>query len=488
MKAYGTDPELDKLVDSDDYNDREKAALYGYGLDILINDEFWCVREAVAEQGYGLDRLIDDKVSYVRRAVAKQRYRLDKLINDEDWEVRAAVARENYGLDILIQDKDKNVREAAKYYGYSGYNSVINWAKDHNIDIDLNEWLEGNEYQRYEVARYGYRLDKLINDENEDVREVAKKYLRHHNYESILDWAKDNNIKIDLNEWLHSTNWRERREVAEQGYGLDKLVNDENEYVRAAVAEQGYGLDKLINDESPKVREAVAWEGYGLDKLILDKDPEVFHAVEQSIKCDGYDYIFNWIHDNGINEDILIENWLNSDDWQKRYELAYAGYCLDILILDENNSVREIAERYLKNHNYKSIQDLINNYSNEKLNSKFINKFIDKSINKFISNFINKIENLSMITIETNLESIDDFFNTESAKLNLVTIDTKISIITITKLNKDTCKFDLNVTDNIISSKFNSFDKFNKLMNLAINELNENDLYYKYAEELEQCL
>lgn len=37
--------------------------------------------------------------------------------------------------------------------------------------------------------------------------------------------------------------------VAEQGYGLDKLINDEYWYVRMTVAEQGYGLDKLINDE-----------------------------------------------------------------------------------------------------------------------------------------------------------------------------------------------------------------------------------------------
>ena len=46
-------------------------------------------------------------------------------------------------------------------------------------------------------------------------------------------------------------------EVANQGYGLDKLINDEDPNVRAAVAKQGYGLDILINDESWYVREIV---------------------------------------------------------------------------------------------------------------------------------------------------------------------------------------------------------------------------------------
>ena len=44
--------------------------------------------------------------------------------------------------------------------------------------------------------------------------------------------------------------------IAEQGYCLDRLVDDENCLVREAVAEQGYGLDKLINDEYKDVREA----------------------------------------------------------------------------------------------------------------------------------------------------------------------------------------------------------------------------------------
>ena len=49
FRPYGSDVELDKLVDSKD----------------------WRVRRNVASQGYGLNRLVDDKSKCVRIAVAK---------------------------------------------------------------------------------------------------------------------------------------------------------------------------------------------------------------------------------------------------------------------------------------------------------------------------------------------------------------------------------------------------------------------------------
>lgn len=47
--------------------------------------------------------------------------------------------------------------------------------------------------------------------------------------------------------------------MAEEGYGLDVLVHDENPHVRAAVAKQGYGLDKLFEDRAINVRKTVNW-------------------------------------------------------------------------------------------------------------------------------------------------------------------------------------------------------------------------------------
>ena len=42
--------------------------------------------------------------------------------------------------------------------------------------------------------------------------------------------------------------------AAKLGFGLDVFVNNDSEIVRSQVARQGYGLDKLIHDEEPKVR------------------------------------------------------------------------------------------------------------------------------------------------------------------------------------------------------------------------------------------
>ena len=39
-----------------------------------------------------------------------------------------------------------------------------------------------------------------------------------------------------------------------------------------------------------------------------------------------------------------------------------------------------------------------------------------------------------------------------------------------------------------MSSKFTSTDKFNKLLDLAISELNENNEFYKYVDDLNNCL
>lgn len=44
--------------------------------------------------------------------------------------------------------------------------------------------------------------------------------------------------------------WDVRAKMAEHGYGLDKLVHDENHYVRMAVAKAGYRLDYMLEKET----------------------------------------------------------------------------------------------------------------------------------------------------------------------------------------------------------------------------------------------
>lgn len=123
-------------------------------------------------------------------------------------------------------------------------------------------------YVRQAVADYGYCLDILIDDEDEDVRATVAKQ------------------GYGLDVLVNDEDWQVRCAVAEQGYGLDTLINDEDGDVRAAVAEQGYGLDILIHDEDWQVRLAVAEQGYGLDVLVDDEDFDVREAVAKKRNCE----------------------------------------------------------------------------------------------------------------------------------------------------------------------------------------------------------
>lgn len=56
---------------------------------------------------------------------------------------------------------------------------------------------------------------------------------------------------------MHDKDPDVRCAVAKQGFGLDILVHDSNEWVLFVVIEQGYGFDILKNDKSKIVRDIV---------------------------------------------------------------------------------------------------------------------------------------------------------------------------------------------------------------------------------------
>lgn len=182
---YGSNPELDRLVDDDNWMVRVKAVFQDYGLDKLIDDEDYRVRGAVAKRGYGLDRLVNDESDHVRAQVAYKDYRLDKLVNDDSANVREVVAFQGYGLDKLINDEDSVVREfVAKIHGY-GLNRLV----------DDEHFLV-----RLAVAKRGYGLDKLASDEEYDVRQAVQDSLEASGYVVLDDWIKDNPDKCALPE------------------------------------------------------------------------------------------------------------------------------------------------------------------------------------------------------------------------------------------------------------------------------------------------
>lgn len=93
MEREYTQEQLEKMVTSDNTEDRETAARNCVGLDVLIDDPESLVRWEVACQGYGLAKLVDDDDPRVREEVAWQGYGHEKLKDDPVYRVRNAVKR-----------------------------------------------------------------------------------------------------------------------------------------------------------------------------------------------------------------------------------------------------------------------------------------------------------------------------------------------------------------------------------------------------------
>ena len=137
---------------------------------------------------------------------------------------------------------------------------------------DIFYLFNNKEYSIYEIEANDY-IEK-INDADYIGKYVTNniKIVRKLSKEEINKYIKDNLYILVNNE---NTDYSVRREVAKHGYGLDILVNDNDWEVRQEVAKHGYGLDILVNDRNWAVRREVARQGYGLNKLINDKNENV---------------------------------------------------------------------------------------------------------------------------------------------------------------------------------------------------------------------
>ena len=252
---------------------------------------------------------------------------------------------------------------------------------------------------------------------------------------------------------VDSTNYETRIAAANLGYGLDVLIHDEDHFVRAAVAEQGYGLDILINDEDICVRQAC-----------MDSDSWKEFCAN------------NW-------ETLIINDYLTV-----RIVVACQGYGLNILIHDDVWQVRQAAKDYLKDRNLTLEQWKQQNGV--------------ESDNNIIQDFIYKIDESSKLAVQSNYDSIDDFFNEpisnniSSNVLIAIAVDTKEPIITLekTQLNNQTIfKFIVDINNNkgesfSIKAIIKSREHLNQLIEQTIEALNAYPEFSKYVDDLENCI
>lgn len=217
---------------------------------------------------------------------------------------------------------------------------------------------------------------------------------RTYTYDELVFYDEGYFSEEELQEFVGSKNWMERRVAAEHGVGVDKLIDDPRWEVRRAVAERGFGLDTLVNDAVPEVRAEAAYHGLYLERLLVDESPVVraavashgyrtdllvndpseyvragvaFHgdnldrladdespAVREEVARHGYgleklvDDEDTWVRRTVAEQGYGLDKLVDDESHWVRAEVARQGYGLEILVGDKNESVRELSNMMLE--------------------------------------------------------------------------------------------------------------------------------------------
>ena len=120
-----------------------------------------------------------------------------------------------------------------------------------------------------------------------------------------------------------------------------------------------------------------------------------------------------------------------------------------------------------------------------------------------LKDFIYKVEDTNTLKVQSNYDSVDSFFTDKSdasysdnESIIILAIDRKIPIIKLEKQyinDEKSFRFivDIKTKDKdrfMIKTTIDSKEKFISLLESTINSLKEFELFYKYAEDLENCL
>ena len=130
-------------------------------------------------------------------------------------------------------------------------------------------------------------------------------------------------------------------------------------------------------------------------------------------------------------------------------------------------------------------------------------KFKVSDFEEDLKDFIYKVEETSTLKVQSKYDSVDSFFADKSESsysdnesIVILAVDTKLPIIKLEKQyvnNEKSFKFivDIETKDKdrfMIKTTIDSKEKFISLLESTINSLKEFELFYKYADDLENCL
>ena len=161
----------------------------------------------------------------------------------------------------------------------------------------------------------------------------------------------------------------------------------------------------------------------------------------------------------------------------------------------KSNIYNRIIRTDLSKNGMKSIQEWLTAHTTYP-------KFPNFSISDFIylvKDFIYKVDESNTLKVESSYNSIDEFFDSDfksGDSLAIKAVNVNITLITIEKViidEEEMFKFivDISTDENDefkIKTTFDSQEKFRSLLEATINALKEYREFYKYAEDLENCL
>lgn len=176
----------DTIDDADQY--QIEAWINDGREDEILEHADWRTLVRIAEWGLMHDELIYHDDADVRAAVMRTDYEMgDKLAQSSDPDHRQEAAENGFSIWELVLDSDDDVREAAWDWSFENddADTRIDYAK--RIKSEMGRSIAEDFWDRmiddvddYEdrvyVAEQGYRLEELVDDHDEDVRQAAMNY------------------------------------------------------------------------------------------------------------------------------------------------------------------------------------------------------------------------------------------------------------------------------------------------------------------------
>lgn len=183
--------------------------------------------------------------------------------------------------------------------------------------------------QQYEDGAFGYL--NIDGDNYNNFETESKVVCTQGEDEDRDEFISKNNITFQTNQY--GSNLK-----------LDMQVNDEDWNVRKAIAEQGYGLDKLINDENEYVHNAAT-------KYLKTLNKSAKVNIDDLLKLDIEDFI-NAV--NKLSKDDLNELKIYADEINDKCEKDSSYSLLNsklVIWLNENNEILSFDD-IENNNNY----------------------------------------------------------------------------------------------------------------------------------------